>query len=126
MADAWINNIKDPEIYRDCWHKIRAYASEAGRNPDTIQPGAYFTLAAGDNKAIDEGHKFLAEYYNRSYEAVVRAMLCVTGSWDEVVDRLEAFHAAGARSAVLRFAARDQLSQLEACAEIFHRRGLLG
>jgi alkanesulfonate monooxygenase SsuD/methylene tetrahydromethanopterin reductase-like flavin-dependent oxidoreductase (luciferase family) len=53
-------------------------------------------------------------------------MLCVTGSWDEVVDRLETFRAAGARSAVLRFAARDQLSQLEACAEIFHRRGLLG
>jgi alkanesulfonate monooxygenase SsuD/methylene tetrahydromethanopterin reductase-like flavin-dependent oxidoreductase (luciferase family) len=126
MADAWINNIKDPKIYQECWQKIRAYASDAGRDPDTIQPGAYFTLAAGDNKAIDEGHKFLAEYYNRSYEAIVRAMLCVTGSWDEVVDHLEAFRAAGARSAVLRFAARDQPSQLEACAEIFHRRGLLG
>jgi alkanesulfonate monooxygenase SsuD/methylene tetrahydromethanopterin reductase-like flavin-dependent oxidoreductase (luciferase family) len=53
-------------------------------------------------------------------------MLCITGSWDEIVDRLEAFRAAGARSAVLRFAAPDQLTQLEACGEIFHRRGLLG
>jgi len=125
MADAWINNIKSPDTYRVCWEKIRAYASEAGRDPDTIQPGAYFTLAAGDNRAIDEGQRFLAEYYNRSYEAIVRAMLCVTGSWDEVVNRLEAFRAAGARSAVLRFAARDQLSQLEACAEALKRRRLL-
>ena len=53
-------------------------------------------------------------------------MLCVTGSWNEVVDCLEAFRAAGARSAVLRFAARDQLGQLEACAEALKRRRLLG
>ena len=44
----------------------------------------------------------------------------------EVIDRLEAFRESGARTAVLRFAARDQLSQLEECAEALHHRGLLG
>ena len=53
-------------------------------------------------------------------------MLYVTGTWDEVVDHFEAFRKAGARMAVLRFAARDQLSQLEACAEALKRRRLLG
>lgn len=126
MGDAWINNIKDPETYRICWAKIRAYAAQAARDPDTIQPGSYCTIAAGDKAAIDEGQKFLAEYYGRPYEAIVKANLCVTGSWQEVIDRLEAFVEAGARTVVLRFAARDQLGALEQCAEALHQRGLLG
>jgi alkanesulfonate monooxygenase SsuD/methylene tetrahydromethanopterin reductase-like flavin-dependent oxidoreductase (luciferase family) len=69
--------------------------------------------------------KFLAEYYNRSYEAIVKAALCITGSWDEVLDRLAAFIDAGARTLVLRFAARDQFAQLEKCAEALDRRALL-
>jgi alkanesulfonate monooxygenase SsuD/methylene tetrahydromethanopterin reductase-like flavin-dependent oxidoreductase (luciferase family) len=125
LGDAWMNNIKDPDTYRICWAKIRAYAAHAGRNPDGIQPGAYFTIAAGDKNAIAEGEQFLAEYYNRPYEAIVKAALCITGSWDEIVDRLAAFVDAGARTIVLRFAARDQLAQLESCAAVLKRRGLL-
>ena len=125
LGDAWMNNIKDPETYRICWAKVRANAAEAGRNPDEIEPGSYFTIAAGDKDAVVEGEKFLAEYYNRSYEAIVKAALCITGSWDEVLDRLAAFIDAGARTMVLRFAARDQLAQLENCAEALNRRGLL-
>jgi alkanesulfonate monooxygenase SsuD/methylene tetrahydromethanopterin reductase-like flavin-dependent oxidoreductase (luciferase family) len=124
-GDAWLNNIKDPGTYNDCWEKVRTYASEARRDPEAIEPGAYFTLAAGDRYAIEEAQRFLAEYYNRSYDAIVRAQLCMTGTWDDIVDRLEAFHAAGARTAVLRFAGRDQIGQIEACAEAFLRRGLL-
>lgn len=125
MGDAWMNNIKDPETYRISWAKIRAYAAESGRDPDTLQPGSYFTIAAGGEAAVDEGQKFLAEYYNRSYETIVKANLCVTGSWDEVIDRLDAFVEAGARTMILRFAARDQLGALEQCAEALHRHGLL-
>jgi len=126
LADAWLNNIKDPQTYRVCWEKIRSYAADAGRDPNSIHPGCYFTLAAGGKDAITEGQTFLAQYYNRSYEAVAKAMLCVTGSWDEVIDRIDAFREAGARSVVLRFAARDQIAHLEACAEALTRRGLLG
>jgi alkanesulfonate monooxygenase SsuD/methylene tetrahydromethanopterin reductase-like flavin-dependent oxidoreductase (luciferase family) len=126
LADAWLNNITDPQTYRVCWEKIRSYAADAGRDPNSIHPGCYFTLAAGGKDAITEGQTFLAQYYNRSYEAVAKAMLCVTGSWDEVIDRIDAFREAGARSVVLRFAARDQIAHLEACAEALTRRGLLG
>ena len=126
LADAWLNNIKDPQTYRVCWEKIRSYAADAGRDPNSIHPGCYFTLAAGGKDAITEGQTFLAQYYHRSYEAVAKAMLCVTGSWDEVIDRIDAFREAGARSVVLRFAARDQIAHLEACAEALTRRGLLG
>ncbi len=124
-GDAWINNIKSPQTYRLCWEKVCAYAAQAGRDPDAIEPGAYLTVAAGDKNAVDEGQRFLAEYYNRSYEAIVKAQLCVTGSWDEVIDRLELFGEAGARTFVLRFASRDQLGQVEACAQALDRRGLL-
>ena len=72
-----------------------------------------------------EGQTFLAKYYNRPFEAVANAMLCVTGSWDEVIDWMEKYLEAGARTVVLRFAANDQLRALENCAEALHRRGLL-
>jgi alkanesulfonate monooxygenase SsuD/methylene tetrahydromethanopterin reductase-like flavin-dependent oxidoreductase (luciferase family) len=125
LADGWLNNITSPEIYRECWGKIRAYATESGRDPASIQPGLYFTLAAGGREAVSEGQMFLAQYYNRPYEAVAKAMLCATGSWDEVIDRIEAYVRAGAHTVILRFAARNQLAHLEACTEGLRRRGLL-
>jgi len=125
MGDGWLNNIKNPETYGECWQKIRGYAAVAGRDPDTIEPGIYVTIAAGDNNAIFEGQTFLARYYNRSYEAVAKAMLCLTGSWEEVVERIEAFRKAGARTIVVRLAAGDQLGTMEACARALSRRGLL-
>jgi len=126
LGDAWINNIKSPDIFAECWQKIRAYAADAGRDPSLIHPSIYYTLAAGGNDAVIEGQTFLAQYYNRSYEEVANAMLCVTGFWDEVIDWMEKYVEAGARTVVLRFAANDQLRTLEACAEALHRRGLLG
>lgn len=125
MGDGWMNNIKSPEVYRICWDKVRGYAADADRDPDAIQPACYFTIAAGGRDAIIEGQNFLAGYYNRSYDAIAKAMLCVTGSWDEVIDRLELYRQAGARILVLRFAAVDQLRHLENCADAFKRRGLM-
>jgi alkanesulfonate monooxygenase SsuD/methylene tetrahydromethanopterin reductase-like flavin-dependent oxidoreductase (luciferase family) len=125
MADGWLNNITDPKIYTQCIEKIRAYAADAGRDPQAIEPGLYFTLAAGDDKAIREGQSFLAEYYNRPYEAVAKAMVCVMGSWDQVMDQIQAYTDAGARTLVLRFATGDQIRHLESCAEHLALRGFL-
>jgi alkanesulfonate monooxygenase SsuD/methylene tetrahydromethanopterin reductase-like flavin-dependent oxidoreductase (luciferase family) len=126
LADGWLNNITEPKVYRECLEKIRGYAAEAGRDPRAIEPGLYLTLAAGDDRAIREGEDFLAQYYNRPYEAVAKAMLCVMGSWDAVMDRIQAYHEAGASTVVLRFATSDQLRHLEECAEQLIRRGLTG
>jgi alkanesulfonate monooxygenase SsuD/methylene tetrahydromethanopterin reductase-like flavin-dependent oxidoreductase (luciferase family) len=125
LADAWINNIKSPEVFAECLEKIRNYAANAGRDAASIHPAIYFTLAAGGPEAVVEGQKFLAEYYKRSYEAVANAMLCVTGSWNEVIDWMEQYINAGARTVVLRFAARDQLATLDACADALKRRSFL-
>jgi alkanesulfonate monooxygenase SsuD/methylene tetrahydromethanopterin reductase-like flavin-dependent oxidoreductase (luciferase family) len=125
LGDGWLNNITSPETYRECWGKIGAYADEAGRDPESIEPALYFTLAAGGTEAVSEGQTFLAQYYSRPFEAVSKAMLCVTGSWDEVTNRIEAYVQAGARTVILRFASREQLGHLNACAASLRRRGLL-
>ncbi|HEY1231927.1 MAG TPA: LLM class flavin-dependent oxidoreductase [Candidatus Binatia bacterium] len=125
LGDAWINNIKTPSVFAECRQKIRAYATDFGRDPDSIRAAIYFTLAAGGKDAVAEGQVFLARYYNRSYEAVANAMLCVTGGWDEVIDWMEKYIESGARTVVLRLAANDQRRALEACAEALGRRGLL-
>jgi alkanesulfonate monooxygenase SsuD/methylene tetrahydromethanopterin reductase-like flavin-dependent oxidoreductase (luciferase family) len=125
MADGWLNNITDPQTYKECLEKIRIYAAEAGRDPEAIEPGLYFTLAAGGNKAVEEGRKFLSQYYNRPYEAVAKAMLCVMGDWNQVMDQIQSYHEAGARTFVLRFATSDQLGHLQNCAEQLERCGYL-
>ena len=118
MADGWLNNITDPKTYKECLGKIRAYAAEAGRDPQAIEPALYFTLAAGDDRRRRaKARHFLSQYYNRPYEAVAKAMLCVMGSWDQVMDQIQAYTEAGARTFVLRFATSDQLTHLENCAE---------
>jgi alkanesulfonate monooxygenase SsuD/methylene tetrahydromethanopterin reductase-like flavin-dependent oxidoreductase (luciferase family) len=125
MADGWLTNITDPRVYKECLGKILAYAAEAGRDPEAIEPGLYFTLAGGGQQAIEEGQKFLSQYYNRPYEAVAKAMVCVMGSWEQVLDQMQAYMEAGARTLVLRFATSDQIRHLESCAEHLSRRGFL-
>jgi alkanesulfonate monooxygenase SsuD/methylene tetrahydromethanopterin reductase-like flavin-dependent oxidoreductase (luciferase family) len=125
MADGWLNNLTDPKMYKECLGKIRGYATEAGRDPQAINPGLYFTLSAGAESAGREGQNFLSQYYNRPYEAVAKAMLCVMGSWDQVMDQVQAYTEAGARTVVLRFATSDQIRHLESCAEHLSRRGFL-
>lgn len=125
MGDGWLNNITSAQVYRECLEKIRAYAAEAGRNPGAIEPGLYFTLAGGGSDAVSEGQRFLSQYYNKPYEVVSKAMVCVLGEWDQVIDRIEAYREAGARTIVIRFAARDQIGQLESFAAQLSKRALL-
>jgi alkanesulfonate monooxygenase SsuD/methylene tetrahydromethanopterin reductase-like flavin-dependent oxidoreductase (luciferase family) len=125
MGDGWLNNITSVDVYRECLAKVRVYAREAGREPDAVQPGLYFTCAAGGKEAIREGEDFLSRYYGKPYETIAKAMLCVMGDWNEVIDRLEAYREAGARIVVVRFATRDQIAHLEGFAEALARRHLL-
>ncbi len=125
MGDGWLNNITDPVVYGECLEKVRAYAQEAGREASAVEPGLYFTCAAGGREAISEGQSFLAQYYNRPYEKVAKAMLCVMGTWDAVIDAIEAYRDAGARVVVVRFATRDQMGHLDGFAEALARRNLL-
>lgn len=125
MGDGWLNNITSPAVYRECWEKIREYAAQAGRDPEAIEPALYLTIAGGEEQAATEAHAFLAQYYHRPYEAVAKAMACVVGGWEEILDQIEAYREAGAETVILRFAVRDQLGQLEAAADSLRRRGLL-
>lgn len=125
MGDGWINNIKTADVFRGCWEKIQSYAADAGRDPGSIHPSIYMTVAAGARSDAEEGMAFLAQYYNRPYQAVADSMLCVTGAWDEVIDKIEAYREAGACTVILRFAARDQVRHMESCAEALKRRCLL-
>ncbi len=95
------------------------------RDPGSIHPSIYMTVAAGAKSDAEEGMAFLAQYYDRPYEAVANSMLGVTGTWDEVIDKIEAYREAGDCTVVLRFAARDQARRMESCAAALKRRCLL-
>jgi alkanesulfonate monooxygenase SsuD/methylene tetrahydromethanopterin reductase-like flavin-dependent oxidoreductase (luciferase family) len=82
-------------------------------------------VAIGNQDIAVQGQAFLARYYNRPYDAIGNAMLCVIGSPNQVMDQLETYVDAGARTIILRFAADDQRRQLQLCAEWLQRRRLM-
>ena len=79
MGDGWINNIKTADAFRNCWEKIQSYAADAGRDPGSIHPSGYMTVAAGAKSDAEEGMAFLAQYDDRPYEAVANSMLYASG-----------------------------------------------
>ena len=95
------------------------------RSARPSSPGSISPWPPAVRTTVEEGRKFLSQYYNRPYEAVAKAMLCVMGDWAQVMDQIQAYHEAGARTFVLRFATSKQLTHLENCAEQLRNRGYL-
>ena len=126
MGDAWMNNIKEPGDVPYLLGRrfaptrpTRAEIPTASNRPAiSLWPPAAETRSSKDKT-------FSPSYYNRSYDAIVKAMLCVTGSWDEVIDRLEALSPSRRSHCRAALCRRDQLRHLENCADAFKRRGLM-
>ena len=81
FGDAWISNIPSPETYRECWSQIQHHAEELGRDVSQIPRCLYISVNLnGTEEAMQEGDKFMMDYYGRPYESVSSQLLCVFGT----------------------------------------------
>jgi probable F420-dependent oxidoreductase len=119
LGDAWITNVTTLDVYRQCWEQIAAAAEVAGRDPQQIHQCLYLTVNVhpdGD-KARQEGGRFLESYYNKPASSVAEDLVCQFGSPDDVLERINGYVELGTRTVIIRFAAPDQLEQLEICSK---------
>lgn len=119
LGDAWITNIPSLQVFKVSWGKIERFAAEAKRDPQEIHRSLYLTVHVSPDraKARKEGEEFLTAYYHKPLEVITRELVVKCGGTDEVIDFMKAYAEAGVETFILRFAAKDQMRQLQVCTE---------
>lgn len=104
--DGWLPYPTSPEDYESGLAVVRSAGAEADRDPNTITPALYITVAIGA-----DGHEKLDQYCEAYYGGpaslvgLVQGM--VAGSTSEVAERISQYVEAGARHIVIRHGTLD-------------------
>lgn len=119
LADTWITNVTSLDVYRQCWEKIGTSARAAGRDRAMLGQCLYMTINVNPDGVAGrrEGRAFLENYYKKSADEVMADMVCHFGSPAECAERISGYVREGVRTVILRFAALNQLEQLQAVTE---------
>lgn len=119
-GDGWQTDGTAPEVFERRWRMVRQFAADCGR-PDAMQDASLHLMvninddvAAARTEAVD----FLAHYYGegRVPEDKLQSWLAI-GPPASVIEKIKVFIEAGCTTLILRFAAPDQLGQLERCTD---------
>jgi alkanesulfonate monooxygenase SsuD/methylene tetrahydromethanopterin reductase-like flavin-dependent oxidoreductase (luciferase family) len=123
MYDGWLPYPPDPADYASGLRHVRATAADTGRAGQDITPALFVTVRIDDDN--ESGRRSLDAYARATYgmplSELERTQAVVTGSVDQVVERLGRYVAAGAQHIVVRLGAldlRSQRDQLERAADL--------
>ncbi|MDA0999358.1 MAG: LLM class flavin-dependent oxidoreductase [bacterium] len=113
FGDGWFPNRVTPEEFQETWGKIKEEAKVHGRDAGT--PAWYMTTCLDDDKekAMKNGEEFLLDYYYTPFWGDSIEKWGTYGPAKDLIDRINAFIAAGAEHISLRFTHKDQMAQLE-------------
>jgi len=103
-GDGWLTGNATPEEYREMLTRIRAAATEIGRDTSDFGAGyeMFVSVATSRDAAIDVVRKSIL----RRYPSLERGLeACAVGTPDDIVARLREFADAGVRSFELKFIA---------------------
>ncbi|MFG3205232.1 LLM class flavin-dependent oxidoreductase [Streptomyces sp. NPDC048192] len=121
--DGWLPYPPDPADYASGLRHVRQAAADAGRAADDITPALFVTVRIDDD--IDNGRRALEAYARAAYGMPLgeleRIQAVVTGSTDQVLQRLGQYVTASVRHIVARLGAldlRSQRDQLERTADL--------
>jgi len=123
MYDGWLPYPPDPADYASGLRAIRMAAAVAGRAAGDITPALFVSVRIDDD--IERGRRALDGYARATYgmplEELEKIQAVVTGSADQVLERLGRYVTAGVRHIVVRLGAldlRSQRDQLERAADL--------
>jgi len=107
--DGWLPFSPTPADYASGLRAVREAAERAGRDPDTVNTGAYLTVAVADEpaRAAGELDVYMRTYYGVPAEVMTRAQACHAGTLESAAEWFAAYRAAGARHVVVRLARPD-------------------
>lgn len=121
--DGWLPYPPDPADYASGLRNVRRAAADSGRAAEDITPALFVSVRIDDD--TESGRRALDAYARATYgmplEELERIQAVVTGSADQVLQRLEQYVSAGVRHIVTRIGAldlRSQRDQLERIADL--------
>jgi alkanesulfonate monooxygenase SsuD/methylene tetrahydromethanopterin reductase-like flavin-dependent oxidoreductase (luciferase family) len=118
LADGWQTDGTPPEVFRERWQQIRAYAAEYQREHEVTHSSLHLMVNINDAaaRAKRESVEFLDHYYGTGTIAPEKLDAWLAfGSPAAVVDKVLAFVEAGCNTVVMRFTSPDQRGQLDRC-----------
>ncbi len=122
--DGWFPNGPDSQRWGEQWRQVQAIAREAGRDPASISPATYLTLAVDDDtaKADRRMDEFMLAYYGRRPDVGKKREVCFAGPANAAAEWLQGYVEQGTRNLVLRFAGEHE-RQLEIFAKLRSQLG---
>ena len=112
LGDGFISISETPEEYAELSQRVRGYAQEYGRDPDSLASAQYMTvnLDHDEERAKAEADRFIRAYYGIN---MWEELWGPFGTPERTAERIREYHAAGAETVVVRFADFDQEGQLD-------------
>ena len=112
---AWITNAHTPQLFQECRAKILAYGNELGRDLSGMTNSLYLTMHVNADaaRAREEGKNFLEGYYHKSIVDLQKDLVILLGDPEDCLRRLQEYLDLGVTSITVRFAATDQVAQME-------------
>ena len=115
LADGWMTVYHSTADYAGLVDRLRNMAEEAGRDPGSLDLGyeTYVTIGRTHEGAVAIAGRSLTEKFQTLEHGLE---VCVAGTVDEVIERLNAYSEAGARHLELKFIGHT-LDGVQAMAE---------
>jgi probable F420-dependent oxidoreductase len=117
VGDGWLTYFYTPEAFTKSWNKIRNFAEEGGRDPDTLLNAAQLPIRVGPSRAAVEGE--MMDWLNKEWDFPSNSDCsresAIMGTVEECVEQLEAHHAAGVQK-IIFVPYKYEASQVETIA----------
>ena len=117
VVDGWIPFDIPPEEYKQHWDTISDWAKSKGRSLTEIHPAVYiYTNLEPKSGSTESDEEF---YIGGMHESTLsthgRKQTFITP--DEILKKIDQYSEIGVKTMILRFAAKNPMGQLRACAE---------
>lgn len=101
-GDGWLTYFYTPEGFTKSWTKIRNFAKEAGRDPDTLMNASQLPIYVGKSKAAvqDEMLDWLNKEWDFPAQSDCTRDSAIMGSVDECVAQLKEHQAVGVQKII--------------------------
>lgn len=116
-GDGWLTYFYTAESFAKSWAKIRDFAKEGGKDPDTLLNGSQLPIRIGKSRAAIEGEmmEWLTKEWDYAAWSESTKDSAVLGTVDECVEQLKAHLAAGVQKLIF-VPYRYEMEQVEIIA----------
>jgi alkanesulfonate monooxygenase len=117
-GDGWLTYFYTPEGFTKSWTKIRSFAKEAGKDPDTLLNASQLPIFIGKSKDAvkDEMMDWLNKEWDFPAQSDCTRDCAVMGSVDECVAQLKQHHAVGVQK-IIFVPYKYRMDQIEMIAQ---------